>query len=77
MYMYLLEERYNLGGKHFCSSEALGVQHHLSNELSVWLCHGKTSEEKHKWMEWLQLGLMANVRVISASQHKMAINVIL
>ena len=38
---YSLEEWHNLGGKDLSCPEPLGVQHHLGNQLPVWLCHRK------------------------------------
>ena len=50
MQCHLLEEWDNLWGKNFSSSESLRVEHHLSNELSVWLSHGKaTVNNTKKW----------------------------
>ena len=40
-YKYVLEEWYDFSGQPLSRPEALGVQHHLCNQLTVRLGHGK------------------------------------
>lgn len=42
---YSLEEWYYLIGKNFSSTETLGVQHDLGNQLTVWFCHRQATEQ--------------------------------
>lgn len=50
----LLEEWDDLVGKHFCCPESLGVQHDLSNQLTVGLGHGQATEQflQVVWEVW-------------------------
>lgn len=42
---HLLEEGYDFAGEFLGGAEAFRVEHHLSDELSVGLSHGETTEQ--------------------------------
>lgn len=54
LWPHSLEEWYNFAGQFLSLPETLGVQHDLSNELSIWLRHGKGSEQLLQivWQIW-------------------------